>query len=741
MNAIDSFKNHFNELKLVRKSAADLNHSDFEAMSNLVLDAEKEGVLQEAEELCLHFIKENKDILIALYPFALLHYCQNKNGDDYIKQLVLRLQDKGCDNVIDLFLGEVSARHQSADLLRLVAGHYEKLGRFERAAESWQQIILIDREDFNIPLNLGKYYEKKDTNQALHYYQMAFKRSLSRGVHDQFLKILQKLIVLFPLMVHRHLENLKLASINLSAQEKHDLYAFLLKNQEKNGDNAMHFIVMIIKAALQENVVLYNQIFLLIKAYREIYKDHELLENFLVYSNLLAEIKNKKRFKSAKVLLNIVEVFEKYIQFHRGSFVRHKSFGYGVLRDLKQSGDLAKKEEIRFFIDFEKKPNHQMALHIGLTSLVVVSAQNLYCLKMFKPEALKELLIFDKPQANAALLSAILETLGKPAQKKDIMLLMNHFIESDQWNDCWDCIRKSISETDEFTEIDRAIWFRGEQEDLLSSTLSQLEKTSDPISQIKIVDSFLPSLEKKEQSYTAILEHLVLNIDKKNKYALLFLVYLSHVVTHHRLKHTFDFAKTFERLFDEESFILNFEIAPYASLRQIFFSFCHEYLSAEVCRSTLKKLFYTLEDFKDKEVVVEHLASKGQKDFINELFQYVNNRFFEDPSSFFALVHYFFYKSKESFSQGELLEKSICLLDYLHRGIDYQANRGMFKKLFTAVKKLIFENDRIFLYLQNSDDSLLVEKIFASLEKTTFLENDIKIKIRTLHERIGRESK
>lgn len=735
MSAISNFEKHFNELKLLHKHIVDLTRADFEAMSKLVLQAKQEGVIDQAEQLCLDFIKENKDLIIVSYGLALLYYEQEKDGTEVISRLVEKFQDKGKSNIVDYLLDDALKHSQSAGLLKMVAMHREKMGQHDQAIENWKKVIAIDQSDFHIPTKLAKHYEKVDSEESLNYYQIAFSRSLEQNAKEHALELIRKMISIDPSQIDRHLRNIESISISSSPDEKHDLYAFLLKNQEKNDVDSMPSIVKIIKVALQNNVVLSAQIFLLIKAYRHIYQDHELLEDFLIHSRLLAEVKNKREDRLAKDFFNIIELFEKYIQFRQGCFVRHKSFGLGVLRGLEKAKDLKGVVKSNFIVDFEKKKNHEMTLRIAVGSLSVVSPRNLYCLQIFKPEELKKIFDYDDDNVNDALLTAVLETLEKPSQKKEILALLKHFVAEDELNDCWNYLKKTIDESERFAEIDKAIWFYDDKEDPLTRTLRNLKKTSNSAEQMKIIDSFFATSEaKKKESVAQILDHVVSNINRKNEHALFFLCYLSYLKSHFHLDYPFDFEKGFRDVYDEENLLSSFMVALHHALRLRILEFCTNYLDKKRLHSSFKNLFYEL-DFREKEILIDYFIHASQKQLMDELFTQVSNKFSEYPSEFTAFVHRFLTKGGYDFPEGDLLEKSIRLLDSLHRGVASETEKNSSKRLFTALEKSVFDKDRVFDFLQKSDDEVLVEKIFSALEKVTFLENEVKVKIRTVHER------
>ncbi len=116
----------------------------------------------------------------------------------------------------------------------------------------------------------------------------------------------------------------------------------------------------------------------LVSMYKKKYESHSRLQSCIELSNL---------DKSFRDILLAIDEFEKNIAFDKGSFVYHKTWSIGRIRDITPENVI---------IDFSTKRNHVMSLSMAFSSLQVLEKHHIWVLKsVFPKEKLHDKFIND----------------------------------------------------------------------------------------------------------------------------------------------------------------------------------------------------------------------------------------------------------------------------------------------------------------------------------------------------------
>ncbi|MDI9586463.1 MAG: GreA/GreB family elongation factor [Acidobacteriota bacterium] len=198
--------------------------------------------------------------------------------------------------------------------------------------------------------------------------------------------------------------------------------------------------------------------------------------------------------------------FREMFNYRPGAFVEHHSFGVGRIFSL----------EGKFLvIDFERKPQHRMALEIAVRSLHPLSSECLRVARFSEPERIEH----ERENDPVGLLVRALSDLGGEAKVRDLRdCLAGQVIHDDEWSAWWKRARDCAAEDD---RIDTSQVFRqiyrlptDEEEDLELPPLPEKSGLRGAVSLVgrllrhhpeaeeRAREAYLPEIVKRAESAT-----------------------------------------------------------------------------------------------------------------------------------------------------------------------------------------------------------------------------------------------
>jgi len=128
-------------------------------------------------------------------------------------------------------------------------------------------------------------------------------------------------------------------------------------------------------------------------------------------------------------------------QLQPGTCCEHKSWGYGVVKEL----DVL---EGTITIDFEKKPQHKLDVLFALDSLQILPNEHIFCRRKNEPEKLQQL----ATEQPLELLRIVVDSLGRRATADIIQSILTPFpIPTESWRKWWENVRKLARTDGRFT--------------------------------------------------------------------------------------------------------------------------------------------------------------------------------------------------------------------------------------------------------------------------------------------------
>lgn len=412
----------FNEEKWTRLTPKDVSISRFKILDDIleeVASESKEAYLQEESK---NHLEEYPESVAARYFLGML--ALNKNLPEEmvsLKTLLDQFQDYSKWAVVEYLSEKMLKVTENRTILRARAMALEKLGKTKEVTDLYEKLAKLDRKNPDIAMRYADAVVAEDKTKAVQFYKQAAEAYAKNHQYDKLKTVWGKLIENVPddFAFYRKVER-----ILTGYRQKEiiaELYTQLALLFIKLEDNER--IIQISKKILEFNPNFTRFRNELIKAYREKYKDHSLLETVLEYSGLLSQ---KKSVNAA------IQNFETNIVFDNGNYVFHRSWGVGKINEINSQ---------RVIVDFADKEGHEMDLQLALKSLKPLKEDHFWVYKFEKREELDNLLKSDL----VAFFKILISSFGNQITVNDIKSeIAGVFIPTKDWSKWWSKSRQEI---------------------------------------------------------------------------------------------------------------------------------------------------------------------------------------------------------------------------------------------------------------------------------------------------------
>ncbi|GIX40651.1 MAG: transcription elongation factor GreA [Leptospiraceae bacterium] len=357
-----------------------------------------------------------------------------------------------CDVILSFFPEEIEKlkNHPGiVDILKYKQDAIEKLKGKKETKSILKTIIEIDKKDADSCVKYAKLIHTEDPEEAGIYFKRAAEIYVKENKTD-------KLEEIWKILVEDYFEDLKfferLERILNSNKNYNFIVAFFPQLVEKykeieDWDTVINLLKKIIANAIEQDKREENEKRLkgldtkyrkkeskaltrlreeLIKAYRQKYKNHSLLDIFL----RLSELTNPKK------PINIgISNFEKYIVFDTNNYVYHRKRGVGKIKEINEK---------YVIIDFDKNPNQKMTLDMAISSLQALQPDHIWVRYYENPEELKRLCKEDKLEFFRILLESYNKKITLAQIKAEVV---DKLIPKSEWNKWWQDARKLLKES------------------------------------------------------------------------------------------------------------------------------------------------------------------------------------------------------------------------------------------------------------------------------------------------------
>lgn len=366
-------QNQFNEEKWTRSSAKNLTISRFQILDDFLSTAKAENKNSELIELSSKHLKDYELSVSSPYFLGMLHLEEEEEelGLEYLQNLLKQFESESKWSVVQELADKILKHQEIISVLKIQANALEKLGRSEPLLEVYKILSQKDKKNPTIALKYADLLIHDDLERGIQLYKQAIESFAKNRQYDALRNVWGKIIEFTPddFNFFKKIERI------LQSGGKKDfiieLYVQLANHfiKEKNNNST----IFLCKEILQYNPSYIRFKNELIRAFKEKFQEHSLLEYFLKYSGLLNNKKN---------VLHAIQNFETNIVFDKEHHVYHRTWGVGYILDINRDS---------MTVDFDDKKSHDMEVKMALKSLIPLNKDHFLVNKHKDFKQLKDL--------------------------------------------------------------------------------------------------------------------------------------------------------------------------------------------------------------------------------------------------------------------------------------------------------------------------------------------------------------
>ncbi|NLM00258.1 MAG: transcription elongation factor GreA [Treponema sp.] len=430
---LTSVQEMLNEEKWTRAAISNYSKNQFLELSDLIETICNENCIDEAKQICNEHLAHTKNSIIGLYLSGILSLKKRELDNSALVTLINIFQDNHKSQIVE-YLCESILEEDSANkfALRTLADCY----REENNTKIWdiyEEIVRLDFDEADIAKTIAEYNEKEgNSEKAIDYYKKALLRFVNNKSMNQIKEIWSKLVIAIPeekdffYLVQRKIA--KTISEEKSALLMQELYIYYKDNQK--WDTAIEILKLILSIDEKDNWARKE----IVDCFRGKYADHSQLEEHIRISNLNQSWRN---------IFEAISDFEKHIAFDKKNFVFHRTWGVGIIRNVK--GD-------ELVINFGKRFGvREMSLKMAVSSLQPLEKNHIWVLKATKT---KEVLVKKVKDDIAWALKTIIKSFNDKCDFKTIKAeLVPAILTTGEWTS-WSTKARRVLETNATFGVD-----------------------------------------------------------------------------------------------------------------------------------------------------------------------------------------------------------------------------------------------------------------------------------------------
>ncbi len=480
---IDKVGTLLKEEKWTGTAIGEYTVKNFEDWDALIQEVNESGIQEEVQELCDEHLEKAKNSITSLYIRGILALQKQRIDDSRLMELINTFSGQQRWNVVEHICQAILRLGENKMALRVLADCYSKEGREDEIEPIWKRLVRIDLEEADILKTLGERKEaQNEPEKATIYYKKAIHRYLNKGHYSQVREVWLKLCEINIHDLEFFLSTERKIAKAMGVEQTTPLLEALYPAVEKQGE--WKKAIQILKLILHYDPKSLRAREDIIKNYRKLYEGHSLLEEYIKASDLT------QNWRSAT---GAITEFEKHIVFDKGNFVYHKTWGVGVIKNIREK-DIT--------IDFSEKRGHTMSLKMGLEALLGLEKDHIWVLKSVYPKAkLKEKIKKDIPWA----LKIIIRSFDNAADMKRIKAeLVPAILSPGEWPNWSSEAKRTLNTNSEFGNMpDEADLFivRDNPISFEEKTFNRFKAEDNFFTRYRIVQEFLQEAEDSDTDY------------------------------------------------------------------------------------------------------------------------------------------------------------------------------------------------------------------------------------------------
>ncbi len=707
---VNKINDLLNEEKWTRAALNNYTIKNFEELDGTLNKVLSHKMENEIKDLCEEHLEHSKNSIIALYLSGILALHKQLIDDSRLVELINLFSGNHKMNIVEFLCERILEFGENKMALRVLADCYSNDEQQEKVYAIWERLIKIDYAEADIVKKLAEKKEREgDLENAIDYYKKAIHRYINKNMFSQVREIWGKLVEInlddleFFLMVEKKIA--KAMSPEKSTVLLEELYPAI------TGKEDWKTAILILKVILAydpKNTWARKEI---VNCYRNFYGDHSHVEEYIKLSNLNQSWRN---------ITDAISDFEKHISFDAGNFVYHKTWGVGVIREIK--GD-------EITIDFASKRGHQMSLKMAVNALLGLEKNHIWVLKSILPkEKLHQKVKSDIPWT----LKIIIKSFNNAADMKKIKAeLVPAILTPGEWSG-WstaarDILKKNADfgntpeKLDQFMVRDKPITFE-------EKTFNQFKAETNFFARYQTILGFLENSDPDSDYFAEMFTYFTAFLKSANVNENVVCSYLfvkNLIQTYPFLNPGINYS--FKELFDDiENLESLFAAILYADLKKDFLVEIRNNIE------NWENYYIQLFPFYLNKSIIEDLNTNGFFPLVKDKLNDIMIHFRELREAFIWLARNTVdepWFEDTGIPYEKILINMIHLLDITYRDIAGKRNVTENKKLNRAIQTFLFKEKNLESFILGGDEDT-VTRLFTLLQDVKDMDVSERLAIR-----------
>ena len=417
-----------NEEKL-HKDLASVQLSRIKSMDELALEIKQSEKIDDIRAILDENLQDASDSIVSRYLIGIIYGEKGSiEGMIFLRSLLDDFRKNAkwtvVDHIADRML-EIEPENRIA--LRAKVDSTERLKGKKELKPYLEKLASIDRKNPDIVKKYALSILNEDKEKALTYFKQAGE-TYARIKDYKNLEEIWNLVVLHDYEDIPFFERFERILVGNREKTRAAAYFQLLLEPFRIAED-WNTVIIVLKKILQYETASSRARSDLVRAYRNKYSGHSLLDDFIKMS----EITNNK-----KPVGPCIASFERNIVFDKDNYVYHRTRGVGKITEIDQD---------QVIIDFRDNPNQRMSIKMAISSLKPLEPQHIWVRHYENPDDVTEIFQEDIPLFFEILLSSFEYKMTLSEIKGEIS---DKFISLDEWSKWWSRARTQLKKDPKF---------------------------------------------------------------------------------------------------------------------------------------------------------------------------------------------------------------------------------------------------------------------------------------------------
>lgn len=710
---VDKLEKILNEEKWTRATINNYTVNNFEEFNKLLEEFKIDNTYSSMKDITDEYLKHNKNSIVALYISSMIDLENNENitENNNIYALIKIFSDNLKWNIVEYLAKKVLDHIEDKFVLKTLIKTNNNLNKKDNLPELWERLIKVDYEEADAVVNLANHKESQgEIDEAIVYFKKAINRYIMSKSFVQVEEIWKKLLT-YEDIGYDYFTNLDI-KISKSFSVERSIELLKLLFEKYKSKNEYDICIIILKDILEKSSKDEYSRREIIDVYKEKYKDHSHLEEYVKISNLEGSWRN---------IHDAIDSFEKHIAFDKNNFVYHRTWGLGRIAEV--SKDI-------FSINFQSKKEHKMSLKMALNSLQILSKNHIWLLKLKNMDLLKKKIRDDIPWALKIL---ILSYDNRASLKEFKEELVPDILTESQWNSWWTAARKVLKTDPKFGAVEGTSNVFEVREKPLSfeeKTYNSFKAAKDFTQRLNLILDYLentdpdPDYLEEMVSYFGTFLNSVNSVNEQTICSYLLVKSVTSKYSFIKQNIPYEFSEYFDELED-----------PVGTYQKLFTSdFKKDYLlfiknKVMEWEEIYVRIFYIYPN----KMIFDELSNKDFS-LIEKLIRDLNARYKEFTEAYFWIITNIMnekMKDKLNIDSDNIIFSLIHLIEIATKNIGLKKDLVNNKKILKQLKDYLFKNNLLFKHIKKANKDFS-KRLFTILDELVSIDGENVIKIKNI---------